>query len=87
MAEKSVIIIGAGVAGLSAGIYCRMNGYPTHIFEHHTVPGGVASYWKRKGFLIDGGIHFVMGHKPGTTLHEIYKELGILPGCKVVDMA
>lgn len=87
MAEKSVIIIGAGVAGLSAGIYCRMNGYPTRIFEHHTVPGGVASYWKRKGFLIDGGIHFVMGHKPGTTLHESYKELGILPGCKVVDMA
>jgi thioredoxin reductase len=33
MAEKSVIIIGAGVAGLSAGIYCRMNGYPTHIFD------------------------------------------------------
>jgi len=36
MAEKSVIIIGAGVAGLSAGIYCRMNGYPTRAdFEKH----------------------------------------------------
>jgi thioredoxin reductase len=27
MEEKSVIIIGAGFAGLSAGIYARMNGY------------------------------------------------------------
>jgi phytoene dehydrogenase-like protein len=39
MAEKSVIIIGAGVAGLSTGCYARMNGYRTHIFEQHNLPG------------------------------------------------
>lgn len=31
--EKSVIIVGAGMAGLSAGCYSRMNGYRTHLFE------------------------------------------------------
>jgi thioredoxin reductase len=27
--KKSIIIIGAGIAGLSAGCYARMNGYKT----------------------------------------------------------
>ncbi|UCE39371.1 MAG: NAD(P)/FAD-dependent oxidoreductase [Thermoplasmata archaeon] len=62
--EKSIIIIGAGIAGLSAGCYARMNGYQSHIFEHHTRPGGVAATWKRKDYIIDGGIHWLMGNKP-----------------------
>jgi len=43
MTEKSLIIIGAGLAGLSTGCYAQMNGYQSHIFEHHTVPGEVAA--------------------------------------------
>ncbi|MDY6875984.1 MAG: NAD(P)/FAD-dependent oxidoreductase [Chloroflexota bacterium] len=86
MTEKSLIIIGAGLAGLSTGCYAQMNGYQSHIFEHHAVPGGVAATWKRKGYLIDGGIHFVTGHKPGTALHELYRELGIVPATRFVDM-
>ena len=86
MVEKSVIIIGAGLAGLAAGCYAQMNGYQSHIFEQHSVPGGVAAAWKRQGYLIDGGIHFVMGHKPGTSLHELYGELGTVPAGCCVDM-
>jgi hypothetical protein len=33
MSNESIIIIGAGIAGLSAGCYSQMNGYPTQIFE------------------------------------------------------
>jgi phytoene dehydrogenase-like protein len=84
--EKSLIIIGAGLAGLSTGCYAQMNGYQSHIFEHHTVPGGVAACWKRQGYLVDGGIHFVMGHKPGTALYELYRELGVAPATRCVDM-
>lgn len=86
MAEKSIIIIGAGLAGLSTGCYARMNGYQSQIFEHHTVPGGVAATWKRKGYTIDGGIHFIMGHKPGRALYELYRELGIAQTNRFVDM-
>ena len=42
MAEKTIIIIGAGIAGLAAGSYAQMNGYRTRIVEHHSEPGGVA---------------------------------------------
>src|SRR2546428_4935689 len=78
MAEKSIIIIGAGLAGLSTGCYAQMNGYRSRIVEHHYEPGGVAIAWERNGYLIDGGIHYLMGHRPGQATHEIYRELGIL---------
>lgn len=83
---KSVIIIGAGVAGLSTGCYCQINGYRSHIYEHHSVPGGVAATWKRKDFTIDSGIHFIMSHKPGTALHELYRDLGVAQANRFVDM-
>lgn len=40
----------AGIAGLSAGCYARMNGYKTTIFEAHTIPGGLCTAWTRKGY-------------------------------------
>ncbi len=48
--NKSIIIIGAGMGGLSAGCYGQMNGYNTQIFEMHTLPGGQCAFWKRKGY-------------------------------------
>ncbi|MFC2032127.1 oleate hydratase [Chloroflexota bacterium] len=59
--DKSIIIIGAGIAGLSAGCYSQMNGYRTRIFEMHTLPGGLCTSWKRKGYTIDAGIRFTSG--------------------------
>jgi len=76
MPNPTVLIIGAGLAGLAAGCYAQMNGYRARIFEHHRVAGGVAAHWSRGDYLIDGGIHFLMGYRPGTALHEVYRELG-----------
>jgi phytoene dehydrogenase-like protein len=78
MAEKSILIIGAGLAGLAAGSYGRMNGYRTRIVEHHSEPGGVAAAWRNGDYLIDGGIHYLMGHRPGQSCYDLYRELGIL---------
>ena len=39
MKKESLIIIGGGFAGLAAGIYARLNGYKTRIFEMHDKPG------------------------------------------------
>jgi phytoene desaturase len=84
---KSVIVIGAGLAGLSAGCYAQMNGYNSRIYEHHTVPGGVAACWKRGGYLIDGGIHFVMYCRPGSKVYEVYHQLGTAQANRFVEMA
>ncbi|HSV30486.1 MAG TPA: FAD/NAD(P)-binding protein [Atribacteraceae bacterium] len=53
MAEKKVLIIGAGIAGLSAGSYLRRNGYDTEIFETHALPGGLCTAWKRGDYTFD----------------------------------
>lgn len=86
MAEKSIVIIGAGLAGLSAGCYARMNGYASHILEHHAKPGGVVASWKRKDFIFDGGVHFWMGRDKRTATGRLYDELGINRSCRFVPM-
>jgi len=86
VSERQIIIIGAGLAGLATGCYAQMNGYQSHIFEHHIHPGGVAAAWVRGDYLIDGGIHFVMSHKPGTGLYELYRQLGIVPAVQFKDL-
>ena len=77
MSRPTVIVIGAGLGGLSTGIYAQRNGYESQIVEHARHPGGVAAEWKRRGYIIDGGIHFYMGWRPGQPDHDIYRELGI----------
>jgi len=86
MAKKSIIIIGAGLAGLAAGCYAQMNGYRTRIFEQHTRPGGVCTAWKRKGYTIDGCIHWLMGARPGCAFHDLYHEVGALEGNRLIPL-
>ena len=76
MTKQKIIIIGAGLGGLSTGIYAQMNGFETIIFEKNPVPGGLAACWKRKDYLIDGGIHFLSGYKPGLAIYDVFKEVG-----------
>jgi len=42
--EKSIIIVGAGIAGLSARCYAHMNGYNSQIFKLHDKLGGVRAW-------------------------------------------
>jgi len=85
MAEKSIIIVGAGIAGLSTGCYGQMNGYGTQIFELHDKPGGLCTSWKRKGYTFDGCIHWLVGTGSGTAFHRVWEELGAIQGRDIVD--
>ena len=78
--QKSIIIIGAGIAGLCTGCYCQMNGYRTQIFEMHTIPGGLCTTWKRKGYKIDGCMHWLTGSSPGNPFHNLWEEVGAVQG-------
>jgi phytoene dehydrogenase-like protein len=79
MPGKEMVIIGAGMGGLAAGIYAQANGHRTRIFESHTVPGGQAATWKRKGYSFDGCVHHLFGCRPGTHLYRLWNELGVMP--------
>jgi len=75
MAPK-IVIIGAGVAGLAAGCYAQMNGYNSHVFELHDIPGGLCTAWDRKGYTFDGCIHYLFGSGAGMPFHRMWEELG-----------
>ncbi len=78
-ANKHLIIIGAGIGGLSAGCYAQMNGYRSRIFERHSLPGGVCTGWKRKGYTFDGCMHHLVGCSPAARTHRMWRELGAMP--------
>jgi len=82
---ESVIIIGAGIAGLAAGCYAQMNGYRSQIFELHDLPGGLCTAWERKGYVIDGCIHYLFGSGAGQPFHTVWQELGALEGRSFID--
>lgn len=82
---KNIIIIGAGIAGLSAGCYGQMNGYRTRIFELHDKPGGLCTSWKREGYTFDGCIQWLMGSRTGTPMYRIWQELGAAQGRRFVE--
>lgn len=75
--SKRIIIIGAGVAGLSAGIYARLNGFDPLILEMHRLPGGLCTAWKRKGYAFDGAVRYLSSCYAGGQPHQLWQELGI----------
>jgi len=77
--QKKVIVIGAGVAGLSAAFYARRKGYDVTVYEQGTCPGGVSTSWVRRGYTFDGGIHWLVGTSPRfQPFHKRWVETGAL---------
>lgn len=75
---EKVVIIGGGIAGLTAGIYLQKAGYDTEIYEKNGIPGGQCTGWKRDGYFIDNCIHWLTGTREGSGLNELWKEIGAL---------
>ena len=76
--KKKIVIVGGGIAGLSAGIYGKLAGYDVEIFEKNPVAGGQCMGWNRKGCHIDNCIHWLTGTKKGTALCKVWETVGAL---------
>lgn len=76
MAE--ILIIGGGVAGLSAGIYAQLSGHHATVCERQAVAGGNLTGWQRGEYHIDNCIHWLTGTNPKTALYQMWTELGAL---------
>ena len=85
MGSDKIVIIGAGIAGLSAGCYALMNGYEALIFELHNRPGGVCTSWQRQGFTFDYCIHNLSGTGKGTDVSKLWSELRALAGTEIIN--
>ena len=76
MAE--IMIVGGGVAGLSARIHARLQGHQVVILEKNSHPGGNLTAWKRKGCIIDNCIHWLTGTNPASKTFQLWRTLGAL---------
>jgi phytoene dehydrogenase-like protein len=75
MGQPHLVIVGGGLAGLSAGCYARRNGFRTTIVEHNLALGGVCTAWQRGAYTVDGCIHWLTG----GAFERLYAELDIVP--------
>ncbi|MCX6271278.1 MAG: NAD(P)/FAD-dependent oxidoreductase [Bacteroidetes bacterium] len=80
-----VNIIGAGIAGLSAGCYLQMNGFETEIFEMHSLPGGLCTSWEKDGYSVNGCLHWLVGSSPSDPFYNLWNELIDMKTLKFVD--
>lgn len=74
--EKTVVVIGAGLSGMTAGIYLLKHGYKVILLEKNPSVGGLCTGWVRQGRYIDGCIHWLSGTKENHLCYDIWKTIG-----------
>jgi all-trans-retinol 13,14-reductase len=80
-----VVVVGAGIGGLTAAALLARAGARVHVFEQHDKPGGFCHHWEGQVgppedpmvFRFDAGVHDVSGIHPGGTVHALLKRLNL----------
>lgn len=78
MANKRVIVVGAGIGGLSAAALLAKNGFTVTILEKNTEPGGRARIMRTHGFTFDMGPSWYL-------MPEVFENYFALFGKKTTD--
>ena len=73
--KYDVIIIGAGLGGLTAGAKLAREGRKVLLIEQHSQPGGCATTFKRGDFTLEVGLHEMDGPSPRDMKSRIFSEL------------
>ncbi|HUV01202.1 MAG TPA: NAD(P)/FAD-dependent oxidoreductase [Bacteroidales bacterium] len=72
-----IIIIGAGLGGMTAGAKLAREGKKVLLIEQHTKPGGCATTFKRGEFTLEVGLHEMDGPSPRDMKTRIFNELDV----------
>lgn len=93
MQRPDVVVIGAGIAGLTAAALLARAGLRVLLLEAHHQSGGCAGTFRRGPYTFDVGATQVAGLEPGGSHARLFNHLGVEPpaalpldpGC-VVDL-
>ena len=75
MGEKDIIVVGAGLAGLSCGLELVEKGHRVRVFEARNVVGGRTSSWIEDGMKVESGLHRFLGFY--SALPKLIKKAGL----------
>ncbi len=81
-----IIIIGAGLGGLTAGAKLAKEGRKVLLIEQHYIVGGCATVFKRKDFTFEVGLHELDGLDNSDLKMEIFKELGVFDHVEFIKL-
>ena len=75
--KYNTIIIGGGLAGLTAGAILSKFSKKVLLLEQHHKPGGCATTFKRGDFIIEVGLHEMSGLTENGSIEQIFKMLDV----------
>jgi prolycopene isomerase len=86
MKEFDCIVIGAGMAGLTAALKLCAAGKKVLVLERQPVAGGVGTSFKRKGFTFESSLHYVDALSPGEEVREFLDQYGVSQRIEYIEM-
>ena len=88
MTKSKVVVVGAGIAGLTSAAILSKLGFSVTLIESHSQSGGCAGTFKRKKYIFDVGATQVAGLEEEGIHSKIFKFLDIpLPEASILNPA
>lgn len=81
---KSIVIVGAGIGGLTAANLLAKNGHRVTLFEAHDSPGGYTAGFWRKGFYFESG---TLSFESADMIFKVMKDIGVFDKIKFIRQA
>ena len=85
--SSDVLIIGAGLAGLSAAITLQEAGRDVQVIDSSDRPGGRVTSDTIDGFICDRGFQLINSKYPALQALDVIKEIDFIPAPRVVEVA
>lgn len=74
---RDVVVIGAGLGGLSAAAYLARHGLSVLVVERHPQPGGYATTFQRPPFSFEVSLHLIDAVGPEEPCRKLLQALGV----------
>jgi prolycopene isomerase len=78
MGVCDVVVIGAGIGGLTCAAYLAKAGARVVLVEKHYVPGGCASSFRRGAYYFDAGAHSLGSCRPEGQIGRLLSDHGLV---------